>query len=133
MTTTPPVAVAIRFIDCINRGDLVGLTALMTDDHRLEVFDEPPVSGRDANRVAWRGYIEAFPNYVIHPILISQTGNVVAVLGSTTGSHLGLPDDEERRRTLIWLAHVRDDLVERWMLVGDSPENRASFQLDQSF
>jgi hypothetical protein len=41
----PPTAVALGFIDCINRGDLDGLVALMSDDHRLEIFDEPPVVG----------------------------------------------------------------------------------------
>ena len=35
----PSVAVAVRFIDCVNRTDLDGLVATMTDDHRLEIFD----------------------------------------------------------------------------------------------
>ena len=36
----PSVAVAVRFIDCVNRTDLDGLVATMTDDHLLEIFDE---------------------------------------------------------------------------------------------
>ena len=35
----PSVAVAVRFIDCVNRTDLDGPVATMTDDHRLEIFD----------------------------------------------------------------------------------------------
>jgi hypothetical protein len=49
---SPPIAAAISFIDCINRGDLEGLTELMTDDHALVVLDEPALVGRDSNRDA---------------------------------------------------------------------------------
>ena len=46
----PPIAAAISFIDCINRGDLTGLAELMTDDHSLVVLDEPPLMGREIGR-----------------------------------------------------------------------------------
>lgn len=36
------MALAIRFVDCINLGDLAGLTELMTPAHRLEVFQVAP-------------------------------------------------------------------------------------------
>ena len=125
----PPIAVAIRFIDCINRGDIDGLERLMTDDHRLVVFDEAPVEGREANARAWRGYVAAFPNYVIHPTRLSERGRVVAILGSTTGSHLDLPDTEELKQTLIWIAEVSGGLVETWTLVGDNAANREAWGL----
>jgi hypothetical protein len=57
----------LSFVDCINRGDLAGLGQLMTDDHRLEVFDEAPLIGRDANLAAWRGYAQTYSTYVIYP------------------------------------------------------------------
>ena len=79
----PSVAAAIRFIDCVNRNDLDGLVVSMTVDHRLEVFDEEPLVGREANAAAWRGY-----------------------------SHLALPDDEEARQTLIWLAETNSGRVQ---------------------
>lgn len=65
-TPLPPIAATVSFLDCINRGDLDGLAALMTDDHTLIVLDEPPLVGRQANRDAWYGQFTAFPNYVIH-------------------------------------------------------------------
>ncbi|OBA96671.1 hypothetical protein A5662_17490 [Mycobacteriaceae bacterium 1482268.1] len=121
----PPVAVAVRFIDCINRTDLDGLVATMTDDHRLEVFDEEPVVGKDANATAWRGYFDSFPTYVIYPHRIAEvTESAVAILGHTTGSHLGLSDDEEAQQSLIWLVETRDGRVRVWKLVEDIPENR---------
>jgi hypothetical protein len=126
----PPTTVALAFVDHINRGNLDGLIAMMSEDHRLEVFDEQPVVGREANAAAWRSYMAAFPRYLIYPRRINATGAVVAILGHTTGSHLGLPDAEERELPLIWLAYVRNGTVERWQLIEDSPSNRQQFGLD---
>jgi hypothetical protein len=126
----PPTAVAIAFIDCINRNNLQGLTALMADGHRLEMFDDPPVVGRDANIIAWRGYMTSFPHYVIHPHRIHASGDTVAILGHTTGSHLDLPDDEEAQELLIWVAEIRHAVVTRWSLLADSPSTRARLGLD---
>jgi hypothetical protein len=52
-------------------------------------------------------------------------GDDVAVLGSTTGSHLGLPDHEERQLTVIWRATVRDGLLTLWQIIEDTPAQRA--------
>ncbi|HEY3057690.1 MAG TPA: hypothetical protein VGL99_01820 [Chloroflexota bacterium] len=54
----------------------------------------------------------------------------MAVLGHTTGSHLALPDAEEQRMTLIWLAEVVDAKLRSWTLVEDSAANRQRFGLD---
>jgi hypothetical protein len=123
----PPVALTISFIDCINRNDIDGLTDLMSDDHTLEVFDEEPVAGRDANRDAWIDYFMSFPDYVIYPHRIAERHGAVAVLGHTTGSHLGLPDDEERELTLIWCAHTANVLITRWCLHEDTMAARRQF------
>ena len=118
-----------RFIDCINRRDVDGLGDLMTDDHTLCVFDEPPLVGRAANLEAWRGYGTAFPEYVIHAHAFAAVGDRVAVLGHTTGSHLGLPDDDERALTLIWLAAVGHGRLSCWCLLDDTPKHRADLGL----
>ena len=67
--------------------------------------------------------------YVIHPRRISEGGGTVAVLGHTTGSHLKLPDADESRQTLIWLAEVVDGALRSWTLVEDNPPNRRRFGL----
>jgi hypothetical protein len=128
----PPVALAVSFIDCINRADVDGLGRLMSDDHALSVFEERPLVGRDANLDAWRGYVERFPNYVIYPHRIADNDGIVAILGHTTGSHLELPDAEEQRLTLIWLAAVANGAVRSWTLIEDTPGNRRRFGLDTS-
>jgi hypothetical protein len=125
----PPEAVALSFIDCINRLDLDGLVDLMTDDHQLRILDEDPIAGLDANREAWHGYFTAFPRYVIYPARIAARDGAVAILGTTTGSHLGLPDDEERKLEVLWTAEARDGRLAAWCIVPDSPEQRARFGL----
>jgi ketosteroid isomerase-like protein len=124
------VAVALAFIDCINRGDVDGLGWLMADEHALRVFDEPPIVGRAANVEAWRGYVDRFREYLVHPHRVAEDGDTVAVLGHTTGSHLGLPDEEECRLALIWVARIADGAVASWTLIDDSPANRRRLGLD---
>jgi ketosteroid isomerase-like protein len=120
-TPLPPVAAVIGFIDAINRGDVDRLVALM----RLQVLQELPVTGREANREAWSGYVAAFPDYVIYPDHLVHSGDDVLVLGSTTGSHLGLSDQEERQLKVIWRATVRDGLLTLWQIIEDMPGQRA--------
>jgi len=62
-----PIPAVLGVLDCINRGDVEGLGARMTDDHELVVFDEAPRRGRAENVDAWRGDADAFPRYRIHP------------------------------------------------------------------
>ena len=128
----PPIAIAISFIDAINRRDLASLDALMTEDHALVVFDEPPLEGRAANMDAWDGYLTSYPNYIIHPYTFGVDGTQVAIVGTTTGSHLGLPDEDEMSEMLVWLADVRGDKLARWTLVADTPERRRVFDLPPS-
>lgn len=124
-TPLPPLAAVLSFIDCINRSDLQGLGGLMHDDHRLVVLDEPPLVGRDASVVAWKGYFSSFPAYVIYPRHLTGAGSQVAVLGTTTGSHLGLPDVEEAAITVIWLADVADGRLALWQVAEDTPARRS--------
>ena len=121
----PPVAAVIGFIDAINRGDVDRLVALMSPGHRLQVLQEPPLDGREANRGAWDGYLTAFPRYVIYPDRIVHRGDEVLVLGGTTGSHLGLSDQEERQLKVVWRATVRDGLLTLWQITEDTPRQRA--------
>jgi hypothetical protein len=124
-TPLPPVAAVIGFIDAINRGDVDRLVLLMSPGHRLQVLQEPALTGREANRDAWNEYVIAFPDYVIYPVHIVGRGDDVLVLGSTTGSHLGLSDQEERQLKVIWRAAVRDGLLTLWQVIDDTPGQRA--------
>jgi hypothetical protein len=125
----PPVAAVVSFLDGINRGDVAQLASLMTDDHRLQVFDESPLEGKEANIDAWRSYISSFSNYVIYPHQLVARNTEVVVLGHTTGSHLNLPDEQEIALTLLWKAIVRDGRLSLWQLIADTPSRRSEFGL----
>jgi hypothetical protein len=127
MKRLPPVAAVIAFIDCINRGDVEGLGDLMSDNHELQVFFEAPLVGRDANVEGWRGYCQSFPDYIIYPHQVTEHAGEVSVLGHTTGSHLGLPDEEESQLTLIWQARVVDGRLLNWTLIEDNAGNREAY------
>jgi ketosteroid isomerase-like protein len=127
-----PLEVALRFVDRINHADAAGLEALMTEDHVLRVFDEPPQRGRPAVAEGWRGYARAFPAYTIYPHRVAVRGSQVAILGHTTGSHLGLPDEEESKLTLIWLVDVEGERVASWILVEETPDHRRAHALDSA-
>ena len=67
-----------------------------------------------------------YPDYVIYPDRLVHRGDDVLVLGSTTGSHLSLPDHEERQLTVIWRAKsVQDGLLTLWQIIEDTPAQRA--------
>ncbi len=55
MTRSTPRELVDDFVECINRGDVAGLGALMTDDHELRVFDEEPLRGKQAHVVRGSG------------------------------------------------------------------------------
>ena len=124
------MAVVAEFVDAINHGDVARLAGLMADDHELIVFAEPPLRGREANVAAWLGYATSFPDYVISPHHLVVNGGRVAIVGHTTGSHLALPDDEEAKLTLIWIAEVEGRFVKSWRLLEDAPNHRARLGLD---
>jgi len=123
-TPLPPPAAVLSFIDAVNHGDVERLAALMHEDYRLEVLDEPPVDGKVANVEGWHGYVDSFPEYVIAPHEIVAHGDTVVVLGHTTGSHLDLPDEDESRLTMIWRATVRDGRLTLWQILEDSSARR---------
>jgi hypothetical protein len=72
---------------------------------------------------AWKGYASAFPDYVIYPHSVAEPSpGRVAVLGHTSGSHLGLSDQEERELSVIWLADVQNSQLRCWRLLTDTAD-----------
>jgi hypothetical protein len=57
----PAAPIVVSFLDCVNRGDVEGLGALMTEEHALCVFEEAPLVGRERNVAAWQSYASSFP------------------------------------------------------------------------
>jgi len=120
-----PVDVALRFVECINRGDLNSLVALMPEDHTFVDLAGDVEKGRQTMKSGWKQYFTACPEYMIHISDIYLVENEVILVGRTTGSHVGLPRQEEIRDPIIWVAKVEAGLVKEWRLYLDSEERRA--------
>ena len=89
----------------------------MTDGHSFAAFDEPPTVGRAAMKQAWASYLGSWPRYRIYVDQIVSVGNgMVAALGTTTGSHLALPDEIEESHPVIWTAHVDGGRLSDWRI-----------------
>jgi hypothetical protein len=124
------IDVALRFVERINRRDLDGLTELMTPAHRFVDLAGDVDVGRERMQQGWAEYFRLCPDYMIHISRISVQGNVVALAGRTTGSHLGLPRAEEfHDEPVIWLARIDGDRISEWCLIHDTPETRSVWGL----
>lgn len=124
------VDIAFRFVECINRRDLEGLTAVMSTDHLFVDIAGDLSQGRDTMRRGWEAYFSAYPDYMIHISEFFLRGDTVILVGRTTGSHLDLPRAVEfQDYPVIWVAHVREESVSEWRLYEATPENRERLQI----
>jgi hypothetical protein len=123
---TPEVATVLNFIDCINRGDIDGIDALIADQHTMQMFNEPPEVGRVSVVEAWAEYLRSFPHFEIHPHSYTAHRGV-AVLGHVTGSHVPFNATQPRLVTIIWSAQVECRRIVSWRLHHDTPRHRMEF------
>jgi hypothetical protein len=72
--------------------------------------------GRDG----WPSYFASFPKYKIHVQQVLTSGNGVAIIGKTTGSHV--PPEVEEKETVLWTAEIQDCLVAEWRIYSDIEE-----------
>ena len=55
-----------------------------------------------------------------------MSGNAVAIIGKTTGSHV--PPEVEEHETVLWTAEIRDGLVAEWRIYSDIEEAKEKAQ-----
>lgn len=106
---------ALEFVHKINEGDLDGLVDLMTEDHAFIDNSGVAQHGREVMRRAWRAYFDSFPEYRIHVGRVVTLGDVVVIVGRTTGSHI--PHDVEALQSVIWGALVEGELIREWHIL----------------
>jgi ketosteroid isomerase-like protein len=117
------VDVALGFVDRINRHDLGGLVALMTDDHRFVDGLGQEVRGRELMEKGWLGYFAWFPDYSIKVDHAMSNGNVVAMFGSAQGTWAGkanLVTEAHWEIPAAWKAVVRNESVSEWRVYADN-------------
>lgn len=123
MVAEDPKLVALRFNEAINRRDLTGLCALMTEDHALVDSAPSRTDGRDAVRHAWQGFFTAFPDYQNEVSTVHQRGHRVFLLGRSVCAHPALCG------AAIWVAVVRGGLLAEWIIYEDTPDSRRALAL----
>ncbi|MFW9793677.1 MAG: nuclear transport factor 2 family protein [Candidatus Thorarchaeota archaeon] len=105
--------ITLKFIECINSGNNMGLMDLQTEDFTFIDLSGEVHIGKDS----WENYFTCYPDYRIHVDKLLTSGNGVVVIGRTTGSHAGPEIDESW--TIIWVAGIRGDRVAEWRIYTD--------------
>jgi ketosteroid isomerase-like protein len=121
------VRVALRFANEINRHDVDGLLGLVSDDHLFVDSLGQEIHGREKLRSAWRGYFDQFPDYHIDVKETFQTGRVVALVGTASGTMLvnGQARAENRWRVpAAWRAVIDQGRVVHWQVYADNEPAR---------
>jgi ketosteroid isomerase-like protein len=119
---------AVAFNDAINRRDLDGLGALMSESHTFIDADDKVLSGKHAVLDAWRGFFTAFPDYRNHTAfpdyrnhwsrLVPVGSTLIAVGRSVCATEPALEGPA------IWRATTAGDKVAEWRVYADTPANR---------
>ena len=118
------VSVVMKFIDAINAGDSKKLVSLQTEDFTFIDMAGDKFVGRDE----WTDYFTDYPDYKIHVLQTLLSGNGVAIIGKTTGSHLA--PDIEVLETVLWTAQVRDGMIAEWRIYSDLQDAKEKLGLD---
>jgi len=112
-----PEEITLEFVERINARDPDGLAELMTDDHTFIDSGGDVERGRDVMRKGFAEYFSSFPNYRINVSKVCTSGDAVAIVGKSTGSHV--PAELEPKETVLWIARIRDGLVAEWRIYTD--------------
>jgi predicted SnoaL-like aldol condensation-catalyzing enzyme len=118
-----PQAVVLAFIERINEGDADRLAELMTEGFAFIDHDGTAERPREVMRENFRSYFESFPDYRIHVSRVVAAGDVVVLIGRTTGSHV--PPEVEAEETVVWAAWTEGERVREWhILYADTEKAR---------
>jgi ketosteroid isomerase-like protein len=120
---TTPLRLVQAFVDRLNDGDVAGLVALMTEDHRFVDSLGNVVNGREAMRAGWVGYFGMVPDYRLDAEQWLCDGPVVVMLGTASGTYSpdGSLDPKRAWKTPVAArAAVRGELVAEWRVYADN-------------
>jgi len=116
------VEVARQFVARINAGDVEGIVALMSPDHKFVDSLGREILGREDMKSAWIEYYRVIPDYHIEVESALCDGALVAFFGKARGTYT--PDGilrEENEWTVpgAWRARIDGDTVAEWQIYID--------------
>ena len=115
--------VALAFVDMINRHDVDGLVAMLTEDHCFVDGLGQVVRGREQVKKGWVAYFGWFPDYSIQVDDILSKGNVVGLFGTAQGTYSVNGELLPRNHWEVpaaWKAVVLDGCVSEWRVYADN-------------
>jgi ketosteroid isomerase-like protein len=122
MSEQDPKDVVIKYVEAINARDSQALMTLQTEDFTFIDYHGHAYVGRDG----WKDYFASYPEYQIHVDRLIRSGNGVAIVGRTTGSHVG--PEVEARWTILWTAEVRNNLIAQWRIYSNVKDVRKTIR-----
>lgn len=128
MSEPGPEEITLKFVELINAQDPDGLAELMTEDHTFIDSAGEVERGRDVMRKGFAEYFSSFPNYRINVSKVCTSGDAVAIVGKSTGSHV--PAELEPEETVLWIARIRDGLVAEWRIYTDLEQVKKNLGLN---
>ena len=123
MTNGHRETIALRFNECINFQDLLGLAALMTDDHTFIDSANHSIHGKKDMVEAWKGFFAQFPDYRNIFEQIESRNDYVVIRGHSICSVKQLDGPA------LWTAKIRGDKVAEWRVYMDTSENRETLHV----
>ncbi len=124
MVESDIVRVALRFVNEINRHDVLALLAMISNDHVFVDSQGQELRGRDRLADAWTTYFGRFPDYRIVIEDHMQWGVVVGLFGTASGTLRGpsgeVPPPNRWKIPAAWKVIVRNGRIERWQVFADN-------------
>ncbi len=114
-----PIQTVKQFNEYINKGDVEGLTSLMTEGHTFIDSEGDIIQGKVNMASVWKQFFTAYPDYQNTFERIGVLGNTVVLHGNSTCSN-----EPALEGPAIWTAKVQGDLVAEWRVYEDTEENR---------
>ncbi len=108
MDLPKPILIALQFDDRINRRDLQGLVALMTDDHTFIDNDGNLMKGREALTQGWTTFFEAYPDYRTVITSVTVQNDCTVMIG------ISICSDKKLEGPNVWTAKTRDSQISEW-------------------
>jgi hypothetical protein len=111
--------IVMSFNDCITRGDIDGLSRLMTNDHVFIDSANNTISGKARCIEAWSVFFGAFPDYRNHFERVMLAGSEAVIIGYSVCSDIRLAGPA------LWTAKIKGELIAEWRVYEDTSANRA--------
>jgi len=121
-------SVAKAFVRAINRHDVDGMAALMTDQHRFTDSLGNAVRGRQNIQGGWAAYFLMVPDYAIAVEETYGDGPAIVMLGVAEGTYApdGKLKPENRWKTpAAFRALIEDGKISEWQVFADNEPIRA--------